>query len=125
MPIGWAIDPAQRLVTIRYDDPYSFEEWREALTAVVRDASYERGFGFLIDRRFSAPPTADFAEKVAEFVAGHLEKIGPSRVAIVVSTTAGFGMGRMQQVLNETSGLPSRAFTSLASGVEWLRSPGT
>lgn len=121
MSIGWSIDPANRLVTIRYEDPYSLNEWRDALTAVLRDASLEPGFGFLIDRRFASAPTADFAKGVAEFVAGHLRQFGPARVAIVVSTTAGFGMGRMQEVLNETSGLTSRAFTSTASALAWLR----
>jgi hypothetical protein len=118
MPVTWSIEPAKRLVTIRYDDPYTPAEWRDAFLAAIRDAWYEPGFGFLIDRRFAPEPTPEFARAVADFVTGRLEN---TRVAIVASTTAGFGMGRLQEALNAMAGLTSRAFTSVDSAVAWLQ----
>ena len=121
MSVTWSIDPAKRLVTIRYGDPYTAAEWSEALRAALGDAWFQPGFGFLIDRRFAQPPTDEFAKAVAGFVSAHLVKFGAARIAIVVSTTAGYGMGRMQESLNEMAGLSSRAFTSADAALDWLR----
>jgi hypothetical protein len=123
MPVNWSIDPDNRVVAIRYVDPYTADEWRDALSTVIRDEAFERGFGFLIDRRFAAAPTEQFARAVASFVSAHREQLADSRVAIVVSTTFGYGMGRLQEALNETAGLASRAFTSEEAARDWLSAP--
>src|SRR5690348_1023371 len=120
MSVDWSIDAANGIVTIRYVDPYTADEWREAVASALRDEEYEHGFGFLIDRRFAQAPTADFTRAVAAFVSAHLADFGLARVAIVVSSEVGYGMGRMQEVLNETAGLESRVFTSADAAADWL-----
>jgi hypothetical protein len=121
MPVNWSVDAANKVVTIRYVDPYTEDEWREAVAAALRDEAYQHGFDFLIDRRFAQAPSEAFARAVAVFISAHIGEFGPARVAIVVSSEAGYGMGRIQQVLNETAGLESRAFTSQDAAADWLR----
>ena len=120
MPVGYRLVPSQRLVVLDYVDPVTITDWTKTLEAVFRDPAYEPGFNLLGDRRAATPPTRAFADGIAMFVRKYRERFGGARVAILVSDVAGFGMARMQEMLNESATLETRAFTSEAEAYAWL-----
>jgi hypothetical protein len=120
MPIESSIDPAQRLITIRYTDPYTFQEWSASLTSVLSDARFRPGYSFLIDRRDVEAPSAEFVREIDRFKRARRVAFGPVQFAIVVNSDVGYGMARVEQMLNEVVGLSSRVFRSIEAADEWL-----
>jgi len=120
MPVRYRLDAAQRLVILTYEEPVTAAEWTATIEAVLADAAYEAGFNLLVDRRASSPPTRAFAEGVAAYVRQHRPQFGNARVAILVSDVAAFGMARMQEMLNESPTLETRAFKSESEAYDWL-----
>jgi len=120
MPVEYQLDPVKRLIVVVDSELVTFEEWAAALTAAFSDPAYEPGFNLLVDRRASTPPSRAFADAVAAFIRRHRRKFGDARFAILVSDAAAFGMARMQEMLNESADLETRAFWSEAEALEWL-----
>ena len=120
MPVAHRLETGESLVVLTYIAPVTFGEWTAALLAVFGEPSYEPGFNLLVDRRGSTPPTRMFADAVATFVRKHRDKLGHARVAILVSDVAAFGMARMQEMLNESAALETRAFRSESEALAWL-----
>ena len=123
MPVTCEIVASSHFVTIRYEDPYSFAEWAQAMTAVRDDPTFEPGFHFLIDRTTAGPPPAAFAHAVATYVREHPAMFRGARSAIVVGEGLAFGMARMQEGLNEGAGLRARVFSSVGEAMRWLAEP--
>ena len=61
---------------------------------------------------------ADIEERV-RFLVGLGSSIG-SRIAILVSQSVHFGLGRMAQMLGESQGLIIRVFEDEAEAVDWI-----
>ncbi len=120
MPVGYQVIPAKRLVIVTYTDPVILEDWTNTIEAVFLHPEYEPGFNLLVDRRAAEPPTRAFADAVATFVRKRRTKFGSARIALLVSDIASYGMGRMQEMLNESADLPTRAFRSEAEAYAWL-----
>lgn len=120
MPVAYQLDPGKRLLVVVYSELVTFEEWAATLTAAFSDPAYEPGFSLLVDRRGALPPTRAFADAVVTFVRKHRQKFGDAKVAILVSDVAAFGMARMQEMLNESAEIETRAFKSEAEALEWL-----
>jgi hypothetical protein len=120
MPVAHQLIPEKRLVVLTYGDPVTYDEWSAALHAVFANPSYRPGFNLLVDRRDSTPPTRLFADAIATFIRKHRESLGTARIAILVSDVAAFGMARMQEMLNESAALETRAFRSESAALEWL-----
>lgn len=123
MPVEYRLVPAQRLVQLKYTDPLTVKNWTAAILEVFADAAYEPGFNIIADRRGVALPTREFADAIVAFVRKHRQMFGTAKVAIVVNDIAAFGMARMQEGLNESAGLETRAFRSEAEAYAWLDVP--
>jgi hypothetical protein len=118
MPIGFEFDP-RGFAVFRYTDPYTFEDFTATLALLIRNASYRPRLPILSDRRDASAPPSAFVRQLVRFVDGH-DVLRGTPVAIVVGTTAGYGMGRMQEMLAESAHLVVRTFTDHGQAVDWL-----
>jgi len=120
MAMAFSVEPRARLVVIRYESPYTLDEWRTALDDALADPRFEPGFDFLVDRSEVEAASIEFARGVAEYVTDHPQAFANCRIAIVVQPGVAFGMARMQEVLNETGGATSMAFTTEEDARRWI-----
>jgi hypothetical protein len=122
MPITWTFEPAQRLALLSVVDPYTIEEWRAAVLAILDAPVSREHVAILIDRRDAEPPTTKFVAEMTRFFAEHRGALSGARVAIVVSDDAAFGMGRMTELKSQLD-IPDttiRVFRSYDEAVSWL-----
>jgi hypothetical protein len=121
MPVTAATDPAGRFSIVTVTDPYTIDEWRTGMLAAGADVTFRALRRMLIDRRGSTPPTTAFVDLMIRFAAEHPADIG-TRVAVVVSDIAGFGMARMAE-LKASGSVPEASimvFHDYAGAVDWL-----
>ena len=80
---------------------------------------------FLVDGRNSTPPTSEFVRMMVSAITGQSSVTGYARVAVVVDSEAGFGMGRMAQLTAEanSSAICMRVFRCYDTAQRWLESP--
>ena len=122
MPVKWACDSLDRFARLLVTDPHSFEEWRDAVLAILSAPVSETHHAILIDRRGAEPLTTAMANQMVEFMAKHQRDLSGGRVAVVVSDETNFGMTRMVQ-LRSTIDVPAgniRPFRSYDEAVDWL-----
>ena len=122
MPVTWACDSSERFARLSVTDPYSFEEWRDAVLAILSAPVSETHHAVLIDRREAEPLTTDVVKQMLEFLARHQSLLSGGRVAVVVSDETSFGMTRMVQ-LRSTIDVPDgciRPFRRYDEAVDWL-----
>jgi hypothetical protein len=120
MPVQYRIEPAQRVVMITHTGLVDVPCWSRTMDAVLADAAHQPGFSFLVDRRAAPAPSVQLARAIADYLRQHSRELGDSRAAIVVQDHAGYGMARMQEVLNATANFESRAFTDIDAAAAWL-----
>lgn len=122
MGINYAIDAEARLVRLDYVGATTADEFAATLTAIFRSTSYRPGFGFLSDRRNVEPPTKAYIEHALSFMEAHREQVAGGRWAVVVSTPASYGMGRMGQNIAEgrRSPTPVQVFRGIDEAEAWL-----
>jgi hypothetical protein len=119
MPLSYAIDPTQRLVTIsgEYADA---DEWARLLNDVLRDPMREAGFGFLRDLRGATKPVdAATVVQIVAVVRRLWPLLQPTRAAILTPhrlDAAAF----VAQALSESQQLPLRVFQSFDEAIAWL-----
>jgi hypothetical protein len=126
MPICWSLQPASQYTVVTFSDPYTFQQWEAAFAEMVAARACEPWRRFLIDRRNSMPPTSEFVGRMVYALSGHAALTDHTRVAVVVSTDAGFGMGRMAQMSAEASrpAISMRVFRSYEAAEGWLNVKG-
>ena len=128
MPISWEIHDG--LVWVECGADSRVDEWRPVIEAVLKDPAYRAGMGLIYDvrRRVRVPETTEIQQTVS-FLASRAHEIGRSRWAVVVSSTAGFGMGRMAGALLDSSAdtrpqgslVTGGVFRDLAEAEAWVR----
>jgi hypothetical protein len=121
MALSSEIDAAGRILTVRYVGPVAFPEWAAMADAVMSGISASPRLGLVIDRRDCDAPTTEFTKAIAAYLERHRAIFQGRRIAYLV--TAGdetaFGMARMQEMLNESSGAESQVFTKEADARAW------
>ena len=122
MPIGWSVQPALRCTVVTVADPYTFKQWEAAFAEMKIARACEPWRSFLIDRRHSAPPSPEFVRMMVNVLSGHGDLTGHTRVAVVVSSDVGFGMGRMAQMTAEAinPAISMRVFRTYDEAKRWL-----
>ena len=122
MPISWSVQPALQCTVVTVADPYTFKQWESAFAEMKIARACERWRTFLIDRRHSAPPTPEFVRMMVNVLSGHGDLTGHTRVAVVVSSDVGFGMGRMAQMTAEAinPAISMRVFRTYDEAERWL-----
>ena len=121
MHFRYRILPVAQLVRIDYLGQPDFAEWAAMMCAIFADPSYEPGFGFLVDRSpvVEAPSIAHIRQ-VSDFLVEHRVQLRGSRRAVVVSSTASYGMARMLGARIGVAGLEQAVFTDPAEALAWL-----
>lgn len=120
MPVSWRIET--ELVWLESSAQATLDEWREALEAVLADPRYRPGMGLVHDRRKLAwVPTTEQVTAATNHIAGRSMAIGKARWGLVVAGAAGFGMGRMAEILLERTSVTLGVFRDLDEAEAWVR----
>lgn len=122
MPVGYTVNPAERRAVLSFSNPYTSDEWRDAMLAILRHPQLPGPFTLLVDRRHSAPPTMPFVREMVDFIESHAVRLSGVRAAIVAGDDAGFGMAGMIALRTEQSapGFLIQAFRNAADAERWL-----
>ena len=122
MPICWSVQPCSQCTVVTFSDPYTFQQWEAAFADMRASRACEPWRSFLVDRRNAMPPTSEFVRMVVSAITSHPSRTADTRVAIVVSNDAGFGMGRMAQMTAEANnpGISMRVFRNYEEAERWL-----
>lgn len=119
MPITYERDDERRLITITRHGAATIDELLESVHRHASDGTW--AYPALIDARDSPPPAADDMKRMRQVVDGYLRDLGPrGRVALVVAShdDAGYGVGRMYELLSDDPGF--RVFRDLQAATDWL-----
>jgi hypothetical protein len=120
MPLEYAIDAAQQLVTItgEYAQP---EEWQQLLQRLLDDPRRRPGFAFLRDlRQATRPVDAATVIGIIDVVRHYWPQLQPCRAAMV--TPLGVDPAALvAHALADAQHIPLRAFTSYDDAIGWLR----
>jgi hypothetical protein len=120
MDFSYRIDKANRIVYLEGPTP-DMEGWKQTFLTLFADADYEKGFDFLFDRRsIEVLGSTQFIKATISFFSSHKEQIEGCKWAIVISSTAAFGLGRMAQILSEDILGEMQIFTDIDKARQWL-----
>ena len=119
MPVSWQI--VDGLVHLESDEAATFEEWRDAVDAALADPAWRPGMGILHDWRKhrTSLPSAEVAKRSA-YLAHNAARFGQTRWALLVDSSASFGMGRMAETLTG-AGTRLRVFRDPVEAEAWAR----
>ena len=121
MPFAFRVDPALRVVILRPDSPPILQDWADVIDRALDDPAFQPGFNFLSDRRHIAePPTREYVRGTIEALVARQSRLGPDcRVAVVTSSDATFGMGRMAEAHAEPRKVHFRVFRDYDEALRW------
>jgi len=122
MPIRWRFDTAGGFALMSVSDPYTIDEWRTAMTAILEAPVSRSHVAILVDRRDTQPLSTQSVEEMTRFLAEYQAELAGGRAAILVSDEANFGMGRMTQLRSrlEIPNTTIRTFRSYDEAIAWL-----
>ena len=122
MPITWRFEADGAYIVFSVRDPFTMDEWREAMTEIVQAPAHRTHMAMLVDRRDTEPLTTKAVEEMVQFYAQHQRAFAGLRSAIVVNDDAVFGMGRMTQLRSrlEMPNTTVRLFRRYDEAVAWL-----
>lgn len=124
MPVILSSDAAGRFVVMTVTDPYTIDEWRSTMLAMLEHPIYLVRRAVLIDRRQCAPASSSFVSQMTQFFAEaeHKRALKGSHSAILVRDDAGFGMGRMTELQAQMDNpeMSIRTFRRDADAERWL-----
>lgn len=124
MAVRYRIDTEKRIARITVDGQPGPEEHDRIRREMVADPDYVPGMPILLDNRGRKEPSDK--ERVQEFAMETRSSpvaIERARVAIVVASTAEFGMARMYALLTEQSPQETRVFRDMDEAEAWLLEP--
>jgi hypothetical protein len=112
-------------VTIRTSGPATAEGLIAFVTDLVADPRFRPGMAVLVDHSDldARPLTGADIRAMAEVVIRLDERIGTSRVAILVPNPLTFGYARMYELHAAETQLHSRVFYSRDDALMWLAKP--
>ena len=120
--VTYTIDTARRIVYLRVHSTPTLEDAESVLLAAFTDDRYQPGFGCLVDRTMPEPPTTQYVRGLTAIFRRHRDVFTPSRVAVVVSSPATYGMFRMLQSLGGGIDMPAQLeiFRDHGEAEAWL-----
>jgi hypothetical protein len=122
--VTYRIDPDERIVYLDTTAAPSYEEWRDAMLALLSDPAFETGFDFLSSRGPDAgPPDAEFTRLAAAFFREHQARIGRCRWASVVAGDATtYDTIRKLAVMSDGTDIQVMVFRDAEEARRWLLS---
>jgi hypothetical protein len=125
MPIHYRIDSERGVVLAAGEGHITVADLEAYCREIVDDSDYRPGFDELFDFRRAQPwqvPTSDL-RKLREVNRQLSGKVGNSRLAYVVGSDFGFGLGRIFMALSDDSKIEHRVFREMTDAREWLGLP--
>ena len=121
MPVNYKIDAVSRVVRATVRGLVTLEQEVDCLENFLGDPGFETGFGLLFDHRARGTvASVQHVRGMARAFQRHLEQLGKTRLAIVVSREASFGMARMFSILTENMPIDTHIFKDITEAEHWL-----
>ena len=119
MGFEWVVDSERELVTIVAAGRVDFESTTDLMRTLANDPRYRSSYPVLVDLRqldytASMEETHKFADLMAEL------GIFRNRMALVVSSSIHFGVGRQMSALAGRHGRQLEVFTGMRNALRWL-----
>src|SRR5262245_51951096 len=95
MPITWSVDSDERFVLLTIVDPYTLEDWRDAVTEVLESPAVSLPLRLLVDRRGTHSLSKAMVEGFNRFFTEHQRALSGVRAAIVLSSGIYFEFAEM------------------------------
>jgi hypothetical protein len=123
MGITFSVDGQARIVRMHYVGAVSIDHFRVAMGAVFADPGYRRGFGFLVDRRNTEPPTAEYIEGAIAFALENQERLRDARWAVITAGGGALQMAGTGERLARQALVPQcvALFDDIEPAEGWLR----
>ncbi len=124
MPTSFRIDKNAGIVYRTITGEMTTEELIESYTSMLEHPDFRPGMSALTDMREKrASAYRRDVLLIAEFVRAHHDRIGHLRLAVVVSSSASYGMMRELKAELEESPVEIGIFRDLPAAEEWLGIP--
>lgn len=120
MPITWRVEPCGRFVLFRVVDPYTIDEWRDAMTAILDSLDVGSPLTLLVDRRGTQPLTQTTVDEFSRYFNEHRERIRGGRCAIILSHGVDFELAGMLRTVVRIPDASVRTFRDYDEAVVWL-----
>jgi hypothetical protein len=121
MSISYSIDPAEKLVYIRFPNEIDLDASLDTMRALAADERLGEDFGILVDLRALRPiPSVSEARLIAS-IASQQTLFLKNPTALVVSQKVQYGMGNMISILSGLQGAIVQPFYNVEEARAWLR----
>jgi SpoIIAA-like len=120
MPITWCVEPDGRFVRFTVVDPYTLDEWRDAMTAILDSATVTQPLTLLVDRRRTQSLSKATVEGFNRFFTEHRQALTGGRCAIVLSSGVYFQIAEMVRTVLRIPNTSIRTFQDYDEALAWL-----
>jgi len=120
MPITWSVEPDGRFVLFTVVDPYTLDEWRDAMTAIFESPTVSLPLALLVDRRGTHSLSKATVEAFNRFFTEHQQSLSGGRSAIVLSSGVYFEIAGMLRTVLRIPNTSVRTFQDYDEAVAWL-----
>ena len=120
MPITWSVEPDGRFVLFTVVDPYTIDDWREAMTAMIDCPAVALPLTLLVDRRGTHSLSKATVEGINRFFNEHQQALSGGRCAIVLSSGVYFEIAEMLRTVLRIRDTSVRTFQDYDEAVAWL-----
>ena len=120
MPITWSVDPDGRFVLFTVVDPYTLDEWSDAMTAILESPIVTLPLTLLVDRRRTQSLSKATVEGFNRFFTEHQQALSSGRCAIVLSSGVYFEIAEMVRTVLRIPNTSIRTFQDYDEALAWL-----
>jgi hypothetical protein len=120
MPITWNVEPDGRFVLFTVVDPYTLDEWRDAMMAILESPTVSLPLTLLVDRRGTHTLSKATVEAFNRFFTEHQQRLSGGRSAIVLSSGVYFEIAGMLRTVLRIPNTSVRTFQDYDEAVRWL-----
>lgn len=120
MPITWRVEPGGPFVLFTVVDPYTIDDWREAMTAMIDCPTVTLPLTLLVDRRGTHSLSKATVEAFNRFFTEHQQALSGGRCAIVLSSGVYFEIAEMLRTVLRIRDTSVRTFQDYDEAVAWL-----
>lgn len=117
MPITWRVEPGGRFVLLTIVDPYTVDEWCDAVAEILDARS---PMTLLVDRRRTQSLTKATVEGFNRFFNEHQQSLVGGRCAIVLNSGVYFEIAGMLRTVLRIPNTSVRTFQDYDQAVAWL-----
>ena len=122
MALHYEVLEDTQLVRIHISGAPTSEQMLHLVDEILADTRLHTGFALLSDHReIDHPATPEQVKAILARVASHANERAPSRMAVLVATSASYGMMRMMSATAAPTGFEVQPFYEEVVALAWLR----